>query len=578
VDDEARAAAAAAAAEAQEAALQNPAEADDDNPLVSAVCDWYRDHVDGRDGDALAVRAWRALAHTVFKEGLGETFRSKTQFSKRLASFAANSKFEDPAEGTSLKQLLASLREELGPLRVYAWHALGGYWGGVSTQAEAVAHLKPEQHYPGPTRSLLSIEPSMAWDASALLGVGAVHTHKAHEMFRGMHGYLAQAGVDGVKIDAQSGLGAMGEGVGGGPSMVRQQVQAMEASAAEHFAGNRVVNCMCHSTENLLSYASTNLLRVADDFYPQDPASQPAHLASVAFNTLFLGEIGWPDWDMFQSTHPDARLHAAARAVGGCPIYVSDHPGEHDAELLQTLVLPDGTTLLGEQPGRPTRDILFSDVNGDGETALKVWNSNALTGVVGAFNVQGGRWCREKRQFVEAEGVAHLSLSTSVSPSDVETLPALVERAASGGEAAAADGGHAAVYLHKARSLAVVPCTDAVPVQLGERDWEVATVAPVQSVGAADERREWAALGLASMLNGGAAVLASSLGTHGFGRHASAKVRLRAAGDFAAYCRPAPRGVRLGGQPVDFEYEAASGLLLVPMEREAEEAELFVSF
>ena len=35
---------------------------------------------------------------------------------------------------------------------------------------------------------------------------------------------------------------------------------------------------MCHSTENLYSYGVTNLLRVADDFYPREADSHPVHL------------------------------------------------------------------------------------------------------------------------------------------------------------------------------------------------------------------------------------------------------------------------------------------------------------
>ena len=42
----------------------------------------------------------------------------------------------------------------------------------------------------------------------------------------------------------------------------------------------------------------------------------------VAYNSLFLGEFMQPDWDMFQSRHPAADYHAAARAVGGCAVYV----------------------------------------------------------------------------------------------------------------------------------------------------------------------------------------------------------------------------------------------------------------
>ena len=92
---------------------------------------------------------------------------------------------------------------------------------------------------------------------------------------------------------------------------------------------------------------------------------------------------------MFHSNHESAPLHAAARAVGGCPIYVSDVPGDHDADLLKRLVLPGGGTLRAGSHGKPTRDCLFSDVGKDGESALKIWNANRRGGVVGAFNVQG---------------------------------------------------------------------------------------------------------------------------------------------------------------------------------------------
>ena len=77
------------------------------------------------------------------------------------------------------------------------------------------------------------------------------------------------------------------------------------------------------------------------------------HVANVVYNSLFLGEIVQPDWDMFQSEHPAAGLHAAARAVGGCAVYTSDRPGVHDFALLRKLVLPDGSILRALLPGPP---------------------------------------------------------------------------------------------------------------------------------------------------------------------------------------------------------------------------------
>lgn len=90
-----------------------------------------------------------------------------------------------------------------------------------------------------------------------------------------------------------------------------------------------------------------------------------------------------------------AEYHGAARAVGGCAVYVrccfyasactlkpralplhhlyslnltfSDKPGNHDFDVLKKLVLPDGSTLRAKLPGRPTRDCLFSDPTKDGK-------------------------------------------------------------------------------------------------------------------------------------------------------------------------------------------------------------------
>jgi len=41
------------------------------------------------------------------------------------------------------------------------------------------------------------------------------------------------------------------------------------------------------------------ITRASDDYYPQNPTTQSLHIAAVAFNSIFLGEIVVPDWDMF---------------------------------------------------------------------------------------------------------------------------------------------------------------------------------------------------------------------------------------------------------------------------------------
>lgn len=49
-----------------------------------------------------------------------------------------------------------------------------------------------------------------------------------------------------------------------------------------------------------------------------------------------------------------------------CTIYHSDKPGNHNFDLLKKLVLPDGSVLRAQLPGRPTRDSLFNDPARDG--------------------------------------------------------------------------------------------------------------------------------------------------------------------------------------------------------------------
>lgn len=62
--------------------------------------------------------------------------------------------------------------------------------------------------------------------------------------------------------------------------------------------------CVCFKASvfdvyDFLSSKRNAVIRASDDFWPRDPASHTIHIASVAYNSLFLGEFMQPDWDMF---------------------------------------------------------------------------------------------------------------------------------------------------------------------------------------------------------------------------------------------------------------------------------------
>lgn len=88
---------------------------------------------------------------------------------------------------------------------VYAWHALCGYWGGVSPESPEMARrYRPERAAVLPGPGILEVEPSWAWDPIAAGGVALVAPQAQGAFFDDLHSYLASAGCDGVKVDVQA--------------------------------------------------------------------------------------------------------------------------------------------------------------------------------------------------------------------------------------------------------------------------------------------------------------------------------------------------------------------------------------
>ena len=100
----------------------------------------------------------------------------------------------------------------------------------------------------------------------------------------GQHCYLP-AGITGVKVDCQAGVGLIGSAMGGGPAVAQQYHIALEDSIKKHFPGNDCINCMCHSTENFYRQVPNNFTGVpADARYllgVSYPSSERQHALTV---------------------------------------------------------------------------------------------------------------------------------------------------------------------------------------------------------------------------------------------------------------------------------------------------------
>ncbi|KAL6638101.1 hypothetical protein ACP70R_025673 [Stipagrostis hirtigluma subsp. patula] len=500
------------------------------------------------------------------KEESNAVVQEGAQFASRLTGIKENAKFQKQPEqkdngskngeeqAPGLKLLVEEAKREHGVKYVYVWHAMAGYWGGVKPAAAGMEHYESSLAYPVQSPGVMGNQPDIVMDSLSVLGLGLVHPRKVLRFYDELHSYLASCGVDGVKVDVQNIIETLGAGHGGRVSLTRAYHQALEASVARNFPDNGCISCMCHNTDMLYSARQTAVVRASDDFYPRDPASHTIHISSVAYNTLFLGEFMQPDWDMFHSLHPAAEYHGAARAIGGCPIYVSDKPGNHNFELLKKLVLPDGSVLRAQLPGRPTRDSLFADPARDGISLLKIWNVNKCTGVVGVFNCQGAGWCRVTKK-TRVHDAAPGTLTGSVRADDVDAIAQV---------AGAGWGGDVVVYAHRSRELVRLPRGATLPVTLKVLEFELFHVCPVREVAPGVA---FAPVGLLDMFNSGGAVeqceARAADGGEAGKAAAAAVLRVRGCGRFGAYCSRRPARCTLDAAEVEFSYDADTGLVVL---------------
>lgn len=114
------------------------------NLLQRLVGKFYSRYVEHAESDSWTVQLWKFVVHRTFvRYRFLEFFHTFTDFSKRLTSFRANKKFEQLGSGgRSFKGFVEDVKCKHGIDLVYCWHAMPGYWGGVSLESNETAYLQ----------------------------------------------------------------------------------------------------------------------------------------------------------------------------------------------------------------------------------------------------------------------------------------------------------------------------------------------------------------------------------------------------------------------------------------------------
>ncbi|KAJ3394449.1 hypothetical protein HDU84_008445 [Entophlyctis sp. JEL0112] len=363
---------------------------------------------------------------------------------------------------------------------VGVWHTLMGTWLGIEPN--------------GPIGQKYKLTKVTRRDGVPMFIVDPEDVSRYYE---DMHEYLRQNGVDFVKIDHQASFDQLiGEDADRcWPSYQKAMIEQATKMPA--------VWCMSHSPNvifdtilgklgsgQIQTWQST--FRSSDDFYPNQPHSHNWHVYVNAMNTLLLGSFAQNhtimDWDMFHSKHEYSFLHAAARAVSGSAVYVSDKLGEHDAKLVKAMCVA-GRGLRSQQTcAWPTADSIFFDFfdkNAAGKPLFKIANSVGLgAAVVGVFNFGDPSERAPNAGWVSVRDLNGVS----------------------------GDGQVYAALFGKLQTVTKVAGNESIPIVVCTGDAEVITFAPLKQTEVAGAV---GVVGLLGKLNGYAAVTASDLTVDG---------------------------------------------------------------
>lgn len=312
---------------------------------------------------------------------------------------------------------IASLRE-MGIL-TGLWHPCTGYYKGVDPEGELFRKYR-DIFFQAPDGEFLP----------------APQYEKAYRFYDTCYQFYKDCGAVFVKADNQSMIRRYYKELAPVGVCARNIHAALEAAAARHFH-NRLINSMGLAGEDLWNRPISPICRCSDDFLPDNRDWFPKHVLQCAYNSLFIGQFMYTDWDMWWTHDDQAMKNSLIHAVSGGPIYISDELGSTRPEILWPLILSDGRILRCDRPAMPSRDCLTESPERSGNI-FKLQNICGNTGVLAVLNLsRNGQ-----------------PVTGTIGPKDIEGLT----------------GDSFAVYEHFSRSLQILSSDETSPLTLEDSD------------------------------------------------------------------------------------------------------------
>lgn len=289
-------------------------------------------------------------------------------------------KFPDGLSGLS-----SSLKKNYGINDVGVWHTLNGYWLGLNSNGGLTRMYSDTINY-------YDKIPWLQKSPEKLMSVNPLST-QGYSFYDEWYKYLVSQGITFVKVDNQLVVNRLADG-NSTFWETGEKVFGNLHSAVNKYFGGKIINCMEMLNNDYYHYSQAAIARAVDDYNPRNKAglyscefngNAAAHVLACLHNSVWLSNIVWPDYDMFQSAERDAWYYAIAKIMSAGPVYLTDEPGKHDSSLVKSLTFNDGKVINADSPALPTEDCIFQMFSSD--KPMKAFSKYGQNGLLAAWNV-----------------------------------------------------------------------------------------------------------------------------------------------------------------------------------------------